>query len=306
MKFRRAVSVLLLLIVAAGVGGAVYWRIQQDRQRLPEGLLLANGRIEGDRITVATKLAGRVVELHAREGDEVEAGTVMARLDDKELRARLEAARKAAEAAREKVAAARAEAEQAHRDMLRLRRLAAEGTAPKRDAEAAQTAWRMARDNAEAAEKEAEAAQAKLAEVQALWEDMTIRAPAAGVVVTRIANLGEVLAPGAPLYELVDMDQLYLKVYVPERDIGRVRLGLPARVYVDALPERHFTARVRYIASRAEFTPKEVQTPDERVKLVYAVKLYFDENPGHVLTPGIPADAVIRWRDDVPWMKPRW
>jgi len=97
-----------------------------------------------------------------------------------------------------------------------------------------------------------------------------------------------------------------LKVYVPEIEIGKVRLGLPARIYTDAFPDKPFPATLRYIASQAEFTPKEVQTADERVKLVYAVKLYLDENPDHRLTPGLPADAVIRWQENAPWAKPRW
>jgi len=74
----------------------------------------------------------------------------------------------------------------------------------------------------------------------------------------------------------------------------------------DAFPDEPFAATVRYIASQAEFTPKEVQTPDERVKLVYAVKLYLDANPDHRLTPGLPADAVIRWQESASWAKPRW
>lgn len=85
-----------------------------------------------------------------------------------------------------------------------------------------------------------------------------------------------------------------------------MRLGLPARVYTDAFPDLPYAATVRYIASRAEFTPKEVQTPDERVKLVYAVKLYLNANPEHRLTPGLPADAVIRWKEGMEWTKPRW
>ncbi len=104
----------------------------------------------------------------------------------------------------------------------------------------------------------------------------------------------------------MDLDRLYLKVYVPERQIGKLRLDLPARVYTDAFPQQPFAARVRYIASRAEFTPKEVQTTDERVKLVFAAKLYLDENPEHRLSPGLPADAVIRWKEDTPWERPRW
>ena len=88
--------------------------------------------------------------------------------------------------------------------------------------------------------------------------------------------------------------------------IGKVRLGLPARVYTDAFPDEPLSATVRYIAAQAQFTPKEVQTPDERVKLVYAVKLYLDANPQHRATPGLPADAVIRWKEGAPWARPRW
>jgi HlyD family secretion protein len=120
-----------------------------------------------------------------------------------------------------------------------------------------------------------------------------------------MVDVGEVVAAGAPLLELVDLDRLYLKVYVPEVQIGKLRLDLPARIYTDAFPDQPFDATLRYIASKAEFTPKEVQTQDERVKLIYAVKLYLKENPDHRLTPGLPADAIIRWKDDVDWAKPR-
>jgi len=121
----------------------------------------------------------------------------------------------------------------------------------------------------------------------------------------RMVDVGEVVTAGAPLLELVDLDRLYLQVYVPEVQIGRVRLELPARIYTDAFPDQPFQATVRYIASKAEFTPKEVQTPDERVKLIYAVRLYLTDNSDHRLTPGLPADAIIRWKDGVAWAKPR-
>jgi HlyD family secretion protein len=162
------------------------------------------------------------------------------------------------------------------------------------------------KDEVAALEANLEKARAALDEAQSLLDDLTIRAPAAGIITTRIVDLGEMVAAGTPLFDIVDLDRLYLKVYVPEKEIGRLRLGLPARIYTDAFPDQFFPATVRYIASRAEFTPKEVQTPDERVKLVYAVKLYLDANPGHRLTPGLPADAVIRWQENAPWAKPRW
>lgn len=149
-------------------------------------------------------------------------------------------------------------------------------------------------------------AEARLAESETNYQELTVVSPASGVITTKIVDLGEVINIGMPLYEVIDLDSIYLKVYVPEIEIGKVRLGLPAQIYTDAFPDQPFMAEVRTIASQAEFTPKEVQTPDERVKLVYAVKLYLLENPNHKLTPGLPADAVIRWKQDVEWTKPRW
>ncbi|HEX2950492.1 MAG TPA: efflux RND transporter periplasmic adaptor subunit [Armatimonadota bacterium] len=149
-------------------------------------------------------------------------------------------------------------------------------------------------------------AQAKVDEQRSILSNLFVTSPIAGRVVTRIRDNGEVVTAGSPILEVVDLNRLYLKAYVPENQIGKVRLGLPAQVYVDAYPNRAFDATVQYISSTAEFTPKEVQTPDERIKLVYAVKLYFNGNPDLRLTPGMPADAIIRWKEDAPWQKPQY
>ena len=133
---------------------------------------------------------------------------------------------------------------------------------------------------------------------------MSIRSPLQGTVLTRNVELGEHVNPGTPLFTLVDLNKLYLKVYVPEPDVGKVRLGALARVYVNAYPERHFNAQVSKVANRAEFTPKSVETREERVKLVFAVELSIADNPGEVLKPGMPADAVIRWQEETPWTRP--
>ncbi|HSB44709.1 MAG TPA: efflux RND transporter periplasmic adaptor subunit [Nitrospira sp.] len=172
----------------------------------------------------------------------------------------------------------------------------------------AELGWKRIRakeDEVAALERQRDQAEAALSETESVLADLTIRAPANGTITTRMVDIGEVVTAGAPLFEVVDLDRLYLKVYVPEIQIGKIRLNLQARIYTDAFPDRPFDATVRYIASTAEFTPKEVQTPDERVKLIYAVKLYVKENPDHRLTPGLPADAVIRWKEDVAWVPPR-
>ncbi|HEB91338.1 MAG TPA: HlyD family efflux transporter periplasmic adaptor subunit, partial [Deltaproteobacteria bacterium] len=330
---RGSIFVLLALALLVGAGG---WWSWGRTETLPEGLIQANGRIEGDRILASTRYPGRVVELLVREGSEVEAGQVVARLDDAQSRARVDQARAAVESEEARLRAARkalevlerdvplkiesARSEVAHaeaalaaaeanerqsgKDAARLAALHAQGSVDAQRAERAALAWKMARAEltsartalaqarnaladaklgrrridarrAEIAALEAQLAQARaaLAEAESRLEELTITAPASGIVTTRVADLGEVVGAGFPLFEIVDLDRLYLQVYVPEKEIGKIRLGLPARIYTDAFPEKPFPATVRHVASRAEFTPKEVQTPDERVKLVYAVKL---------------------------------
>ena len=160
-------------------------------------------------------------------------------------------------------------------------------------------------DEVAALERQRDQLEAALNEAESVLADLTIRAPANGTVTTRMVDLGEVVTPGTPLFEIVDLDRLYLKVYVPEIQIGKIRLDLSARIHTDAFPDRPVDATVQYIASKAEFTPKEVQTPDERVKLIFPVKLYLKDNPDHRFTPGLPADAIIRWKENVAWVPPK-
>ncbi len=119
---------------------------------------------------------------------------------------------------------------------------------------------------------------------------MTFR-PVSGVVVERLLQVGELAAPGAPLFTLADLDEVTLKVYVPEADLGKVAVGQAVQVTVDAYDET-FTGQVSTIASQAEFTPSNVQTQAERVHMVFAVKIRL-ANPDHLLKPGMPADAVF-------------
>ncbi|MDD2580939.1 MAG: efflux RND transporter periplasmic adaptor subunit, partial [Desulfuromonadaceae bacterium] len=227
--------------------------------------------------------------------------------------------------------------EQTRRDAGRFKELAERGSVDLRKSEQVNLAWVAARNDLDAAKgalirarkqlSEARLGQQRikareddlaaltaqrhqargaLAEAESVLNDLTIRAPVSGIVMTRMKDVGEIVAAGAPLFDLVDMDRLYLKAYVAEVHIGKLRLGLPVRIFTDAFPTSNFPATVKYISSRAEFTPKEVQTPDERVKLVYAVKMYLDSNRDRRLSPGLPADAVIRWKDGTPWATPRW
>jgi len=121
---------------------------------------------------------------------------------------------------------------------------------------------------------------------------MTLRAPREGLVLERPVNAGEMVVPGSTLFRLADLDRVKLTVYVPETDIGRIQLGQAAHVTVDSFPERVFSGRVVYISPRAEFTPINIRTTDQRVMQVFAVKIELS-NPDHALKPGMPADATF-------------
>ena len=365
---QKKIAAGVALAVLAGAGWLLYRQFGPS-DALPDGLIQANGRIEGDRMSLASKLPGRIVQILAREGDTVQAGQVLAVLDDTQVQARVAQLAAQVAAADAQVAGAQAlldtlrqdvplavagagtgvaqaqavvdkaaaAATQSQRDAERLRELFERGSVARQRAEMAalaataaeadlaaarQALARSGHQQAEsrlgfdklkvqqaqlaAARAQRDQARAGLAEAQSVLADLSLKAAAPGVVMTRVREVGEVIAAGSPVFELVDLDRLYLKVYVPEVQIGKVALNLPAQVYSDAFPDRAFAATVRSIAARAEFTPKEVQTPDERVKLTYAVRLYLDANPRHLLTPGLPADAVVRWKEGVAWAKPRW
>jgi membrane fusion protein YbhG len=138
-------------------------------------------------------------------------------------------------------------------------------------------------------------AAARLDEARANLAERFITAPDNGTIVARPVEVGDVVNPGSPIFQIVDMTKLYLKVYIPEPDIPKLRLGGPAQISVDAFPGRTFEARVSKIYKEAEFTPKNVETADERLKLVFGVEVRF-VNPDSVLKPGMPAECVIHWK----------
>ena len=156
----------------------------------------------------------------------------------------------------------------------------------------------------DALERQRRQAEAQLGEQRSLVADFAVKSPITGRILTRSVELGERVEAGTPLFTLVDPDRLYVKIYVPEPSIGKVALGQEARIYVDAYPDRAFLAKVTKVAQEAEFTPKNVETREERVKLVFAVEVSLVENPDGVLKPGMPADAVVRWQPGAPWVTP--
>ncbi|MFQ6001780.1 MAG: HlyD family secretion protein [Anaerolineae bacterium] len=145
----------------------------------------------------------------------------------------------------------------------------------------------------EMAHAQLQEAEANLKALEVQWEKMSLKAPRAGLILERMVNEGEIAAPGSPLLRLADLDTVTLMVYVPEPQIGRVKVGQEAQVEVDSYPGQSFAGRVVFIASEAEFTPQNVQTKEQRATLVFGVKIEIP-NPDHRLKPGMPADARIK------------
>jgi HlyD family secretion protein len=209
-----------------------------------------------------------------------------AKASDEVSKALVDAARKQVIQAEESLALARAS-----RVAVELR---------KKEAQTAAERVREARAAVETAQAQIQSAEAGRLLARANLDDTRVVAPFAGTVLRKLVETGEVVAPGTPLITLVDLSRLYAKVYVAEEELGKVKVGDPARVYTDAFPGRHFEAAVSEVSQQAEFTPRDIHMKDERVKLVFAVKLAIG-NPEGILKPGMPVDALIRWNPNAAW-----
>jgi HlyD family secretion protein len=282
----------LLAIAAAAtllLGGFSYWNHARTA-RTPEGLAAANGRIEVERVDIAAKLPGRVAEIRVKEGDFVESGAVIARLDTAELQAQLAGAKAAVlraiatiDRAQADIAIREAEHHLAEIEMQRsveLDRRAAT-TKSELDQRTAQHLVAGAQiEGSRAALAEARAAQvvaeAQVAQIQAMLDDCVLRTPVAGRVEYKLVQAGEVVAAGGRLVTILDLSDVYMTIFLPTGEAGRVALASEARIVLDAVPGSVFPATVSFVAAEAQFTPKTVETANEREKLMYRIKLALD------------------------------
>ncbi len=265
-----------------------------------------SGTLEATEITVSGLAGGRLMELRADEGDAIRRGAVVAVVDTAKLATGRDQARAAlAEIGFTQDAAARSEAQAAARlanveqRLARAESLVARSAATRQSVDDITTERSVTRDALAAARASRQALAMKERQIRAQIRlldqqiaDGTVLAPADGVILTRYVEPGEAVRPTQPLFTLADLARLWVRVYVPEADLGRAALGAEAKVAVDAFPGRSFVGRVTWISPRAEFTPKNVQTREARADLVYAVKVSL-ANPRGDLKIGMPADVWI-------------
>lgn len=295
------------------------------------GSLALSGNVETDEVVLAFEVPGRLVERPAQEGGRLKRGDLVARLDTADFDREVVRAEGVAAAARAQLdelvhgarpeevrqgeaalASAKADLDRASADFERVSALSREGVVSRRDYDAALSARDMAgarlaqaqealdllrrgprSERVEAARAQASQADASLALARSRLEKARLLSPLDGLVLSKHAEPGEVLAAGSPVVSAADLSRVWVRAYVEETDLGRVKVGQRARVATDTYPGRTYEGRVSFIASEAEFTPKFVQTKRERVKLVYRVKVDVP-NPDDTLKPGMPADVEIR------------
>ncbi|WP_151777010.1 HlyD family secretion protein [Acinetobacter brisouii] len=312
-------KVLVIVAVAVLIGVAV-WMNYKSKNQLPEGFATSNGRLELQRLDVATLYAGRVQQLLVNEGDSVKENAVLAELSSEQSNSQVMAAEAGKDRAKETVvrAAAEVSARQQQQKVAKLdlentRQLYQQALVSKAELDRRQAAYDAevaAVHAAQAAQAEATAAvgqaQAQIHSADSTHQDMLIRAPKAGRVEYRIAEVGNVLAAGSKVVTLLDPSDVTMTVFLPTNTVGKLKVGDDARIVLDGL-NAVFPAKIKFIADQAQFTPKYVETADEREKLMYKVKLAIPSEIAlrynQLLKGGMTGNGYVRLNSRVNWPK---
>ena len=321
---------VLIILGALAVMAGGYLYVRTAANQAADTTLRISGNIEAHESVVSFKVQGRIVELPVQEGQYVKQGDLLARLDNDDYgqqvsvdeatvgtrEAELELAVAGSRvqeirAAKQTLIDAQADLELKRAEFRRRQALLAEQGVSREDLDNAASNLKRAQATYERVKQthnqimegtrkeEIAVRRANLAFAREALQMSRVKlaytvlsAPVSGVVLVRHTELGEVVSPGTPVVTIADVDHLWVRGYLNETDLGRVRWGQSATVHTDTYPDKAYQGRVSFISSQAEFTPKSVETHKERVTLVYRIKIDLD-NPNHELKPGMPADAVI-------------
>lgn len=319
----------LILLFIFGMAGLLFYLFIKDRGKVDQTIRVS-GNIEAQEVNIGFKISGRIASLPVQEGDWVEKGAIVGRLDDKDFRHRLELAQaslRTAEARLERLLAgsrpeeireAEAALHQAQYDVTnrknqyeRMKALFERGVIPKETLDNVETGYKMAvaqlqrveeryklvkegprKEDIEEARAQVEQAKASLRLSEAQLKDTILHSPISGIVLVKSAEVGEVVNPGTTVMTLADIRNVWLKAYIPETELSRVKWGQEVIVTTDLKPQKEYKGKISFISSQAEFTPKQIQTEKERVTLVYRIKIDIP-NPDRELKPGMPADGRI-------------
>src|ERR1700728_4275306 len=337
-RWRVATSALLLGVGACALSvggvplGAVSWfpsahaegplrnLIARLRgQTLPDGVVKSNGRIEATQVDVSSKYAGRLAEVTVEEGSSVTQGQVIAKLTSPEYEAQLRAAKADVQKANDALAAAEAEItsrqsalEFAKSDFERGQELMKTGFITKqvfeqrkRNFDSAVAAVQSFTSQRDQALSQIANSEAEVDRVQSIIDDLTLVSPRMGRVQYQLARGGEVVAAGAPIVTILDLTDVYMTIFLPAADAGRLTVGDEARNILDPVPDYVIPAKVSFVAADAQFTPKTVETTDERAKLMFRIKLKIDPQVLQQfytrVKTGVRGMGFVRTKANVDW-----
>jgi len=317
------------ILIAAAIAGGIYYFL--TREKNPSDLYIkVSGNIEATEVDAGFKISGRIVNRLVDEGDWVKKGQLLAKLDDEDLRNRFEVAKATLLSAQarlnkllagsrpEEIREAQAAVEQAQFDLEnkrnhyeRMKPLFDRGVIPKETLDNAEAAYKVAqaslqratesyrlvkegprKEDIEDARAQVEQARASLKLTETQLSYTNLYSPMSGVVLVKSGEVGEVVNPGTSVLTLADIEGVWLKAYIPETDLSKVKWGQEVIITTDLRPRKEYKGRISLISSQAEFTPKQIQTEKERVTLVYRIKVDIP-NPERELKPGMPADGKI-------------
>lgn len=315
MTLRRLILVSTVILVVF-ITTVLY---QYTGNKTYEGIAKSNGRIEVQRIEVASQYPGRLIEVRVREGQMVRAGEIVALLDTVELNAQLAEAQALARQSTESISRARAslahqkaQFKLAQVQLKRAQDLSERGFTSSAELDERTAEFDVAKASVNSAEisvieakAAADAAQARVSTLKANISNMTIIAPVTGRVEYRLAEPGTVLTSGSRVATLLDLTDAYMTVFFPTPVVGRLQIGAEARVRIDSISEYVIPANISYVAQDAQFTPKSVETADERTTFMYRVKLQFDTNLlmkySNFVKAGMTGDAYVRTKPTAQW-----
>jgi HlyD family secretion protein len=269
----------IIIIALAAVAGLAIFLVRHFLDNSDAGLT-ASGTIEATEAQLGFQAAGRIEFIKVREGEAVKKDELLARLDTRETEARLAQARA-------QVNTITLRLKEAQRDVARSQTLLAGGAIGQEADDKTLLAFNVA-------QSEHAQARASVQAIEAVLANMVIRASFDGVATVRHREPGEIVPGGAPVLTVMNPDDRWVRIYIPENRIGTVHVGDKAAITTDTWPDKQYAGDVTYIAAAAEFTPKNVQTAEERVKLVYAVKVRISDDAAFDLKPGMPADVRLQ------------
>ncbi|WP_342627751.1 HlyD family efflux transporter periplasmic adaptor subunit [Nguyenibacter vanlangensis] len=289
MSKKSLLWIVAAVVLVASYFGYQYW--QQMQSALPKGIASGNGRIEAKLVDITAKEALRVQEIRADEGDLVNPGQVLVLLDTSTLQAQLQEAKLNVAATQEKVAVVRAaiiktqsEINLANIEVRRSSALVAERAGSQRELDVRRTAVQtttagLQENEAQlrTIEQQVKVAEAQVSTIQTRIDDATLKSPVRGRVLYRLVEVGEVLGPGGKALTLVNLNDVYMEIFLPSEQAAKVKIGAEARIVLDVLPNRPVAGYVSFVSPEAQFTPKQVETRSEREKLMFRVKIRVPE-----------------------------